>query len=102
MNKHVSPSVRTGTGSKGSSPGAADQFGQSTAFKKDQVDAGRGYNPTKFGNEIALKAKARPGQGQNDYGPADRKAHTAPSIPATLHQPKIFSALSVLRNQKAE
>ena len=51
------------SGSKGSSPGAADQLGQSTAFKKDQVDAGRGYNPTKYGNEVALNGKSAPGQG---------------------------------------
>jgi hypothetical protein len=41
-NKNVNVAVRTGTGSKGSSPGAADQIGQSTAFKKEQVDARRG------------------------------------------------------------
>jgi hypothetical protein len=79
MNKNVSPSVRTGSGSKGSSPGSADQLGQSTAFKKEQIDAGRGYNPTKFGNEIALNSKSAPGQGrtimpcgsQGTYGPVN-------------------------------
>ena len=64
-NKYVSPSIRTGTGSKGSSPGSADQIGQSTAFKKEQVDAGRGYNSGgKYGNEIALNSKSAPGQGR--------------------------------------
>ena len=101
QNKIVSPSVRTGAPSKGASPGSADQLGQSTAFKKDQIDAGRGYNPTKFGNEIALNSKSAPGQGRTIHG-CGSKVHTAQSIPATLHQPKIFSALSVPRKQKAE
>ena len=87
---------------KESSPGSADQLGQSTAFKKEQVDAGRGYNPTKYGNEVALNSKSAPGTRAERYTAADRKARTAQSIPATLHQPKIFSALSGLRNQKAE
>ena len=38
---------------------------QSAAFRKDQVDAGRAYNPTKYGNEIALNvAKAHRGKGE--------------------------------------
>ena len=48
-NKNVNVGVRTGSGSKGSCPGAADQIGQTVAFKKDRVDAGPAYNPTKFG-----------------------------------------------------
>ncbi len=47
-------------------PGAADQLGQSVAFRKDQVDARPGYNPTKYGNEVALNSKSAPGQGEND------------------------------------
>jgi hypothetical protein len=66
MNKNVSPNIRTGSGSKGSSPGAADQIGQSTAFNKERVDAGLAYNPTKFGNEVALNVgKGGPGTGRN-------------------------------------
>lgn len=54
-NKNVNVGVRTGSGSKGSSPGAADQLGQSTAFRKEQVDAGSAYNSgVKLGNEKAL------------------------------------------------
>ena len=65
-NKFVSPTIRTGAGSKGSSPAAADQLGQSTAFRKDEVDAGPAYNPTKFGNEVALNVgKGGPGTGRN-------------------------------------
>jgi hypothetical protein len=66
-NKFVQPSIRTGSGSKGSSPGAADQIGQSTAFKKEKIDAGPGYNPTKYGNEIALNSKSAPGQGRTTH-----------------------------------
>ena len=74
-NKNVSPSVRTGTGSKGSSPGAADQIGQSTAFKKEQVDAGPAYNPTKYGNEVALNSKSAPGQGRTIHGCGSQGTH---------------------------
>ena len=74
-NKYVSPSIRTGAGSKGSSPGAADQIGQTVAFKKDQVDAGPGYNPTKYGNEIALNSKSAPGQGRTIHGCGSQGVH---------------------------
>jgi hypothetical protein len=67
-NKLVSPSIRTGAGSKGSSPASAAQLGASTAFRKDQVDAGPAYNPTKYGNELALNSKSAPGQGRTLYG----------------------------------
>ena len=53
--KLVHPSIRTGSASRGSSPGAADQIGQTTAFRKEQVDAGSAYNSgVKLGNEKAL------------------------------------------------
>ena len=74
-NKLVSPGVRTGTGSKGSSPGAADQLGQSVAFRKDQVDARPGYNPTKYGNEVALNSKSAPGQGRTIHGCGSQGTH---------------------------
>jgi hypothetical protein len=74
-NKLVQPSVRTGSGSKGSSPAAAAQIGASTAFKTDQVDAGPGYNPTKYGNEIALNSKSAPGQGRTIHGCGSQGVH---------------------------
>jgi hypothetical protein len=65
MNKNVSPSVRTGTGSKGSSTASAAQLGASTAFRTDQVDAGPAFNPTKYGKEVALNVgKGGPGTGR--------------------------------------
>jgi hypothetical protein len=67
-NKNVNVGVRTGLGSKGSSPGAAAQIGASTAFKKEEIDAGRGYNPTKYGNEIATNVgKGGPGTGRTTH-----------------------------------
>ena len=48
------------------------------------------YNPTKFGNEIALNsAKALRGKGELCIT-ADAKERTAQSIPATLHRLKTF------------
>jgi hypothetical protein len=85
-NKNVNVGVRTGGPSKGSSPGAADQIGQSVAFKKEQVDAGRGYDGAKLGNEVALNSKSAPGQGrtvmpcgsQGTHGPVN-PGHSAPA-----------------------
>jgi hypothetical protein len=79
-NKLVHPSVRTGAPSRASSPAAAGQLGASTAFKKDQVNAGRGYDGAKLGNELALNSKSAPGQGrtihscgsQGQWGAPDR------------------------------
>lgn len=78
MNKNVSPNIRTGTGSKGSSAAAADQIGASTAFRKDQVDAGPAYNPTKFGNEVALNVgKGGPGTGRTVMRSGSQSLHGA-------------------------
>jgi hypothetical protein len=75
MSKNTSPPVRTGTGSKGSTPAAAGQIGASTAFKKDQVDAGPAYNPTKYGNEVALNSKSAPGQGRTIHPCGSQSLH---------------------------
>src|SRR6478752_4651878 len=76
-NKLVRPGVRTGVPSRGSSPASADQLGQATAFKKENVEVGRGYDGAKYGNELALNSKSAPGQGrtvhrcgsQSQWGP---------------------------------
>src|SRR6476661_5266790 len=76
-NKNVNVGVRTGSASKGSSPASADQLGQATAFKKENVEVGRGYDGAKYGNELALNSKSAPGQGrtvhrcgsQSQWGP---------------------------------
>jgi hypothetical protein len=81
-NKNVKVGVRTGSASKGSSPASADQLGQATAFKKEAVEAGRGYDGAKLGNELATNVgKGGPGSGrttykcgtQNQYGPVAGK-----------------------------
>jgi len=57
-NKLVRPSVRTGQPYRGSSPAAADYLGQSTAFKKENVEVRPAYTGSKLGNEIALNVGA--------------------------------------------
>jgi hypothetical protein len=77
-NKNVSPSIRTGSGSKGSSPGAAGQIGASTAFNKEKIDAGRGYDGAKLGNEMALNSKSAPGQGRTIHSCGSQGTHGSP------------------------
>ena len=74
-NKNVNVGVRTGAGSKGSSPAAAGQIGASTAFRKGQIDGRPGYNPTKYGNEVALNSKSAPGQGRTIHGCGSQGVH---------------------------
>jgi hypothetical protein len=74
-NKNVSPPVKTGAPRKGSSPCAADQIGQTVAFKKEQIDAGRGYNASQLGNAVALNSKSAPGQGRTIHGCGSQGVH---------------------------
>jgi hypothetical protein len=54
-NKNVKVGVRTGSPRRGSSPAAADQLGQSTAFKKENVEVRPAYNSgVLLGNAKAL------------------------------------------------
>ena len=81
------------------------RFGQSTAFKKDQVDAGPGYNASQVRQRKALALNRQKGTRTrpNRYIIADRKEHSDQSIPATLHQPEIFfSAFGPEHIAKAE
>ena len=49
------------------------------AFRKDQIDAQRGYNASQLGNDVALNSKSAPGQGrttrpcgsQGTFGPVN-------------------------------
>jgi hypothetical protein len=83
MSKNVNVGVRTGSPSKATSPGVADQIGQTVAFKKEQVDGGgRGdRSPVPLGNAKALAVgKGGPGAdrtihksgSQNQWGPPNR------------------------------
>ena len=79
-NKFVQPGIRTGSPNRGTSPAAADQIGQATAFKKEEIDAGRAL-PSVLGNEAALRVgKGAPGAdrtihksgSQNQWGPPNQ------------------------------
>jgi hypothetical protein len=80
-NKNVNVGVRTGSPNKATSPAAASQLGQSTAFKKEQCDTGRAYDGAKLGNAKALDVgKGSPGAdrtihksgSQNQWGPPNQ------------------------------
>jgi hypothetical protein len=99
-NKFVQPGIRTGSPNRATSPGAADQIGQATAFKKEQCDTGPAL-PSKLGNEKALDVgKGRPGAGrtvmksgsQNQWGPPNqgegRMQGTADRGPRAILGPK--------------
>ena len=77
MNKNVSPSVRTGSPSKATSPCAASQLGQSVAFKKENVEVGPAYNSgVKLGNEKALDVGAGgPGKGRQTFRSGSQGQH---------------------------
>jgi hypothetical protein len=78
----VHPPVRTGTGSRNARPAGAAQLGQawgdhathsgqSTGYKGEALHgpASRNFQPTKFGNELALNVgKGGPGTGRTLYG----------------------------------
>jgi hypothetical protein len=81
MNKNVSPGIRTGSPNKATSPGAADQIGQTVAFKREQCDIGQAHNASQLGNAKALDVgKGGPGAGRtvmrsgskSMYGPPNR------------------------------
>ena len=75
-NKLVRPDVRTGQPYKGSSPAAASQLGQSTAFKKEQVEVGRAYTGSPLGNQVALNVGAGgPGTGRTVHHCGSQGTH---------------------------
>jgi hypothetical protein len=79
-NKNVNVGVRTGSPSKASSPAAAGQIGASTAFRKDQVDAGRGYNGAPYGNQLATNVgKGGPGTGRTVMPCGSQGTHGTPA-----------------------
>jgi hypothetical protein len=89
-NKNVNVGVKTGAPSKGSSPAAAGQIGASTAFKRDQVDAQRGYDGAKLGNELATNVgKGGPGTGRTVMPCGSQGTHGAPA-PGKSDAPRGF------------
>ena len=74
-NKFVQPGIRTGSPNRGTSPGAANQLGVSTAFKKEEIDAGPAL-PSKLGNEVALNVGAGgPGKGREVFKSGSQGFH---------------------------
>jgi hypothetical protein len=82
MNKNVQPSVRTGSGSRGTRPAGVAQIGtaigdhsthrgDSTGYKGERLHNERNFQPVKFGNEVALNVgKGGCGTGRTLYGQA--------------------------------
>src|SRR6516225_11161080 len=81
MNKNVQPSVRTGSGSRGTRPGGAESIGKSygshitnkddTGYRGPKFHSDQSFQPTKFGNEVALNVgKGGCGTGRTLYGQA--------------------------------
>ena len=80
MNKNVQPSVRTGSGSRGTHPGGVAQLGQhvgdkathgnskGTGYRGEPLHQDRSFQPVKFGNEVALNVgKGGCGTGRTIY-----------------------------------
>ena len=90
-NKLVNPSVRTGSPSKGTSPGAADQLGQATAFRKEQVDAGPAYNRRQVWERVGANVgKGGPGAGRTiriNVAPKSLMGSVNPGLPEHVTDP---------------
>ena len=84
-NKNVKVGVRTGSPRRGSSPAAADQLGQSTAFKKENVEARPAYNSgVPLGNAKALdvgKGGVGTGRQVHHCGSQGQHGNPNPGIP---------------------
>ena len=91
MNKNVQPSVRTGSGSRGTRPSGAASLGQSygsritnksdTGYRGPKFHDDKSFQPVPFGNEVALNVgKGGCGTGRTLYGQAGSQGtHGAPA-----------------------
>jgi hypothetical protein len=79
MSKNVSPPIRTGSASKGSSAAAAGQLGTSTAFRPDRVESGPAYHSgVPLGNQKALDVQGGgPGKGRQVFRSGSQSLHGA-------------------------
>jgi hypothetical protein len=104
--QHVETKVRTGSGSKSTRPAGVSQIGYavgdhttnrpgSSGYKGEKLHgpAERNFQPTKFGNEVALNVgKGGPGTGRTLHGQAGSQgchgqpAQGAPGLPSTKGQ----------------
>jgi len=89
---NVQPSVRTGTGSRGTHPGGVAQLGQhtgdkathgnskGTGYRGEPLHNNRNFNLTKFGNEVALNVgKGGPGTGRDIHPAGGQGCHGQPA-----------------------
>jgi hypothetical protein len=96
---NVSPSVRTGTGSRGTHPGGVAQLGQhvgdhttnrpgSSGYRGEPLHNNRSFQPVKFGNEVALNVgRGGPGTGRTIYKTGSQcQTGTNPGNPRPNHQ----------------
>jgi hypothetical protein len=102
---NVSPSVRTGKGSRGTHPGGVAQLGQrvgdkathgkssGSGYRGEPLHQDRSFQPVPFGNSVALNVgKGGPGTGRNLYGQSGvQGCHGQPSqgedgLPSTKGQ----------------
>src|SRR5262249_13185174 len=100
----VHPSVRTGSGSRGTRPAGVSQIGTSfgnhvtphggsqTPYRGEKLHHDRSFQPVKFGNEVALNVgKGGCGTGRTIHGTGSQGQHgTAdrgmPGLPSTRGQ----------------
>jgi hypothetical protein len=95
-NKRVDVSMRTGGGVHAKSPAGVSQIGSAVAPQSvEPVDAGRGFKPVPFGNEVAKNVgSGGPGTGRTLYGQggtqgthgpvAQGEADRAPDVPVRI------------------
>jgi hypothetical protein len=104
MNKNVRPSVRTGSGSRGTHPGGVAQLGQhvgdkathgdpkGTGYRGEPLHNDRTFQPVKFGNELALNCGPDGRGGRTNHGPSGSQrqwgtpAQGASGLPSTKGQ----------------
>ena len=97
---NVQPSVRTGSGSKGISPGWVGQKGQmqgnkithvqgTTNYTGEKKFTGQNFNPVPYGNQVALNVgQGGPGKGREVMRTGSQGVHGAPAqgAPGSLHR----------------
>ena len=94
MNKNVSPSVRTGSGSRSTNPGYVGQLGNKqgshvtrgdeSSYRGEIFHRGPSFQPVPFGNEVALNVGGGgPGTGRKVYasGSQGMTGNVAPGNP---------------------
>jgi hypothetical protein len=85
---NVSPSVRTGTGSRGTRPGGAASHGQAygshitnksdTGYRGPKFHDDKSFQPVKFGNEVALNVgRGGCGTGRDIHARGSQGVHGA-------------------------